>query len=113
MLLRKSFVLLIFIFFYSHSNPQTFDFAKHSEVADRILKSALREQAGYELLRELCAIGPRLSGSENSIKAIHWAVKKMNYLGFDSVWLQPVMVPKWVRGNFESAVITHSKFFKG
>ena len=77
-------------------------------VTDSLVKSALTEQNGYRLLGELCKIGPRLSGSSNSLRAIEWAKEKMKSLGFDSVWLQPVMVPHWERGNIESAVVVSS-----
>ncbi len=79
----------------------------YSEIAQLIVETALREQKGHEYLRELCEIGPRLSGSENSMKAINWAFEKMKSLGFDKVWLQPVMVPHWERGNIESCSILH------
>ncbi len=78
---------------------------QQTKIAQRIVESALKEQKGYEYLRELCDIGPRLSGSENSIRAINWAFEKMNSLGFDKVWLQPVMVPHWERGDVESCSI--------
>lgn len=78
---------------------------EHNKIAQIIVETALREQRGYEYLRELCEIGPRLSGSENSIKAINWAYEKMKSLGFDKVWLQPVMVPHWERGDVESCTI--------
>ena len=78
---------------------------QHTKIAQRIVESALKEQKGYEYLRELCDIGPRLSGSENSMRAINWAFEKMNSLGFDKVWLQPVMVPHWERGDVESCSI--------
>lgn len=64
------------------------------------------------MLKELCKIGPRLSGSENSLEAIHWAENKMKESGFDNVWLQPVMVPHWVRGDVEQAVIENT-LYKG
>src|SRR5690606_21813036 len=32
-------------------------------------------------------------------KAIHWGVKALKHAGADSVWLQPVEVPYWVRGK--------------
>ena len=73
-----------------------------------IVETALRERKGYEYLRELCEIGPRLSGSENSMNAINWAFEKMKSLGFDKVWLQPVMVPHWERGDIESCTILDS-----
>lgn len=82
------------------------------ELSKKIVRSALIERKGYQWLEELCKIGPRLPGSENSNKAIQWAKQKMEEAGFDSVWLQPVMVPHWVRGNFEEAKIVKSKRFK-
>lgn len=85
----------------------------YSKLADSIISSSLLEQKGYEWLKELCEIGPRLSGSENSIKAIHWAKKKMEESGFDSVWLQPVKVPKWLRNDIETAIISFSKKYQG
>ncbi len=85
---------------------------KYIEITKGIVSSALTEQKGYEWLRELCEIGPRLSGSENSMEAIKWAEEKMIELGFE-VWLQPVMVPHWVRGEKEEAVIVESDFFEG
>jgi hypothetical protein len=85
----------------------------YTKVADSILVYSLQEQIGYKWLRELCDIGPRLSGSEQSIQAIKWAENKFIEMGCDSVWLQPVMVPKWVRGNIEEASVTKSKNFVG
>ncbi|MDH3268423.1 MAG: M20/M25/M40 family metallo-hydrolase [Ignavibacteria bacterium] len=78
---------------------------QHNKIVKRIVETALRERKGYDYLRELCDIGPRLSGSKNSMKAINWAFEKMKSLGFDKVWLQPVMVPHWERGNIESCSI--------
>ncbi len=82
------------------------------KVADQFVRSALTDRKGYHLLKELTDMGSRLSGSENSVKAIMWAKKKMEEDGFDKVWLQPVMVPHWVRGKVEQAEIVKSKLFK-
>ena len=86
---------------------------KYIDVADKIVRTTLNEQPGYQWLDELCKIGPRLSGSNNSLTAIHWADEKMQSLGFDKVWLQSVMVPHWERGNIEKALITESNYFLG
>jgi hypothetical protein len=75
------------------------------EIATAMISTALSEQWGYNKLRELCGIGPRLSGSENSFRAIEWAKNTMENLGLDRVELQPVMVPHWVRGDTEYAGI--------
>jgi carboxypeptidase Q len=82
------------------------------KIANQFVRSALSERKGYHLLKELTDMGSRLSGSENSLRAIMWAQKKMEEAGFDKVWLQPVMVPYWVRGKIEQAEIVKSKLFK-
>jgi hypothetical protein len=61
---------------------------------------ALTESSCYSNLRVLCkTVGHRLSGSENADKAVLWGEKTMRELGFDTVYLQEVMVPHWVRGK--------------
>lgn len=80
-------------------------------IANQITQRALTEKPGYELLQELCDIGPRLSGSENSLRAIFWAELKLKDFAADKVWLQPVMVPHWERGSTETAIIVNSKLF--
>lgn len=68
---------------------------------------ALLEGQSYEWLDELSNdIGSRLSGSEGAAKAVQWGKAALEEIGLDKVWLQPVMVPKWVRGEKETAYIT-------
>jgi len=70
---------------------------------------SLMQGKSYEWLRTLTKdIGPRLSGSEGAEKAVQWAKKELEALELDSVWLQPVMVPKWTRGAAETAYFTTS-----
>ncbi|GAB6281822.1 MAG: hypothetical protein STSR0008_05640 [Ignavibacterium sp.] len=93
--------------FYQNKNETQIDsqkIKKYQQIADTLVKTLLVDQKGYKLLGELCQIGPRLSASENSMKAIHWAKNKMEELGFDTVYLQPVMVPHWERGNIEELI---------
>lgn len=93
--------------FKSHSQEH------YSNTADKIISTALADTVGFNLARYLCKnIGPRLSGSENSMKAIKWAENILNKMDLDRVWLQPVMVPHWIRGDVESAEIIDSKFNK-
>ncbi len=70
---------------------------------------ALVQRQSYQWLEDLCAIGPRLSGSANSLKSINWVKEVMDTCGFDRVFLQPVMVPHWERGLPEQAVLYDSK----
>ena len=72
-----------------------------------LFNSVLKEGKSYEWLRDLTQnIGGRLSGSPEAAKAVVWGEKLMNTIGLDSVWLQPVMVPHWVRGVKEIARYT-------
>lgn len=111
--MRSLFYLTaLIIFFFNSSFSQKID-ERLFDLSKKIVPSALVEQKGYQWLEELCKIGPRLSGSENSMKAIYWAKHKLEEIGIDSVWLQPVMVPKWERGNLEKASIVKSKKYAG
>jgi hypothetical protein len=67
----------------------------------RIFDEALLRGRCYENLRVLCANGPRLSGSEGAAKAVQIMHDIMKKDGLEKVMLQPVMVPKWERGNVE------------
>jgi len=72
-----------------------------------LFNSVLKEGKSYEWLRDLTQnIGGRLSGSPEAAKAVVWGEQLMNSVGLDSVWLQPVMVPHWVRGKKEVATYT-------
>lgn len=67
---------------------------------------ALTEGKSYDWLNYLSnQIGGRLSGSVQAEQAVTYTQKEMEALGLDRVWLQPVMVPKWVRGTPEFAYI--------
>jgi carboxypeptidase Q len=77
---------------------------KDSTNIKHLFNSALTEGKSYEWLRDLTQnIGGRLSGSPQAQKAVEWGEKIMKEVGLDSVWLQPVMVPHWVRGRKEIA----------
>ncbi|MHB0754354.1 M20/M25/M40 family metallo-hydrolase [Polaribacter sp. M15] len=72
-----------------------------------IFNSALTDGKSYEWLRDLTQnIGGRLSGSPEAQKAVEWGEQLMKDVGLDSVWLQPVMVPHWIRGKKETASYT-------
>src|SRR5258706_747556 len=75
-----------------------------------IFNEALSKGKSYEMLSDLCTkIGPRLSGSPGAAAAVEWSRHMMETFDFDSVWLQPVMVPHWVRGQQEIARVLNSK----
>ncbi|MCF6279180.1 MAG: M20/M25/M40 family metallo-hydrolase [Flavobacteriaceae bacterium] len=89
------------------STEDTFINKKDSTVIKHFFNTALSEGVAYEWLRDLTKnIGGRLSGSPEAQQAVEWAEKLMKDEGFDKVWLQPVMVPHWVRGEKEVANYT-------
>ena len=80
-----------------------------NEIISDIYNTALKDSKSYDWLEYLSKnIGPRLSGSLNAERSVKWTKKTLENIGLDSIWLQPVMVPKWVRGNFEYAYIESS-----
>ncbi len=84
--------------------------AQDEAVIRSIFDDALARGKSYEMLHDLTTkIGPRLSGSPGAAAAVEWSRHVMEDFGFDSVWLQPVMVPHWVRGQKEIARIVNSK----
>ena len=81
----------------------------HKVFIDKIYNEALSNGQSYELLDYLSnEIGGRLSGSINYDRSVKWGKDELNLIGIDSVWLQPVMIPKWVRGAPEYAHIESS-----
>ncbi len=75
-----------------------------------IYKEALTKGESYENLRKLCKdIGNRLSGSAAAQMAVEWGKNTMINYGFDSVYLQKIMVPHWDRGTTERAWIQVEK----
>jgi hypothetical protein len=81
----------------------------YQETAGTIIKTALEDQKGYQLLHELCKIGPRLGGYPGSYAAIDWCAAQLDSLGCDRVWLHSVMIPYWNRGEIEEAFFTFDK----
>jgi hypothetical protein len=80
------------------------------EMLKKIYDKALKEGKSYEMLEFLSTeIGHRLSGSPQAAAAVEWTRQVMESYGFDTVFLQPVMVPHWVRGNVETGKIVKSK----
>lgn len=75
----------------------------------KIYQTALLDGQSYLWLAHLSnQIGGRLSGSLNAQRAVEWGKEELDALDLDKVWLQPVMVPKWIRGTFEYANIETS-----
>jgi hypothetical protein len=97
----KHLLLIIFGFLVLGLNAQS-----DADNIKTIYKNALINGQSYQWLDYLSnEIGGRLSGSLNAELAVAYTKTELENLGLDSVWLQPVMVPKWVRGTPEFAYI--------
>ena len=93
--------ILFFVVCFSYSQQQ-----KDSLMLKSIYKTALLNGQAYDWLDYLTnQIGGRLSGSLNAERAVEWSKEELEKLNLDRVWLQPVLVPKWVRGSKEFAFI--------
>lgn len=76
----------------------------------KIFNEAMSNGKSYSNLEYLCTkIGHRLSGSPQAAAAVEWTRQAMVAAGADTVYLQEVMVPHWVRGEKEFAKIVNSK----
>ena len=78
----------------------------------KIFDEALTNGESYSLLEYLSLkIGNRLSGSPQAAAAVEYTRERMEAYGFDSVYLQEVMVPHWIRGEKEVGRIVNSATF--
>ena len=97
----KYLVLIVFGFMTPGLHGQS-----DADYLKTIYKNSLINGQSYQWLDYLSnQIGGRLSGSLNAELAVEHTKSELENLGLDRVWLQPVMVPKWVRGNPEFAYI--------
>jgi len=97
--------VILFCFFSVACFAQVDDATVIRQIFDR----ALTDGKSYSWLEKLSTeIGARLSGSPGATAAVNWGLKELKVFS-DSAWLQPVMVPRWVRGRAETARIITTK----
>ena len=73
----------------------------------RIVDDIMNNGTSYSNLRILCKqVGQRLSGSPQYINAVRKVSDFMKDAGADTVYLQPCIIPHWVRGGKEIGVLT-------
>jgi hypothetical protein len=102
--MKKIIALLIFLFAWTmqaqNQNQQD------SLTIRKLYDLSLLQGQSYSWLEHLSnKIGGRLSGSLEAQRAVEYTKAELEQLGLDRVWLQPVMVPKWTRGNPEYAYV--------
>ena len=96
----KNILIILFLI------PALISSQDDKEQLRKIYKTSLINGHSYDWLDYLSnEIGSRLSGSLNAELAVDYTKSELEKIGLDTVWLQPVMVPKWIRGNPEFAYI--------
>jgi hypothetical protein len=99
---KKFFSFITFIFIHAALQAQLSDAAILKKISDEVMTNS----QAYENLRFLTKkIGARLSGSANAQKAVDATARMLREAGADTVYLQPCMVPHWVRGAKETGYI--------
>lgn len=77
--------------------------ARYRTQADSLIRAATADSTAWLRIAEMVdRFGPRFSGTPELEAAIDWTVEQMRADGLENVHTEPVMVPRWVRGE-ESA----------
>jgi carboxypeptidase Q len=81
------------------------DVARYRAAADSLIRAATADSAAWNRIAALVdGFGPRFSGTPQLERAIDWVLAQMRADGLENVHSEPVMVPRWVRGQ-ESATL--------
>ena len=100
---RSISLLVLSLFFTTSLQAQA---RSDSATVRSIYSEMLSNGKAYDWLRVLSNdIGGRLSGSPEAQQAVEYTRKAMLEAGADTVWLQEIWVPHWVRGAKESGRI--------
>ncbi len=103
LIMKKTLWILLFLPMLSYGQG-------HEAQLKKIYDTELSSGHTYENLRYLCKeIGNRLSGSPGAAAAVEWTKQLMENYGFDTVYLQPVMVPHWERGGRDVVRVVNSR----
>ena len=101
----KKNLLFVFTLLTVLAHGQTQDESAIKQIFDK----ALVDGKSYAWLHYLATeVGARLSGSPGAAAGVEWSRHELESVA-DTVWLQPVMVPHWVRGQKEIGRILNTK----
>lgn len=105
--MKKNILIIAILLSFNTVNAQN-----QQDDIRNIYNEALTNGESYSLLEYLSLkIGNRLSGSPQAAAAVEYTRERMEAFGFDSVYLQEVMVPHWIRGEKEVGRIVNSATF--
>jgi carboxypeptidase Q len=84
--------------------------AEYRADADRIIDAALADSTAYRRVGIVAdQFGARFSGTPQLEAAIDWILARMQEDGLENVRGEPVMVPRWVRGDESLELVTPRK----
>ena len=100
--MKKSVIIVILL----SLSFMIFSQDQDSIMIKRIFNEALSSRIAYENLRYLCKnFKGRISGSPQAEAAVEYTREVMYKMGLDTVFLQELMVKRWVRGDRETATV--------
>lgn len=80
--------------------------AEDIAAAEGLRERAMRGSAAWNVVESLTTeVGPRLAGTPADARAVEWAKAKMQAMGFDKVYLEPVTFPVWLRHHERAEVL--------
>jgi carboxypeptidase Q len=101
-MIQKNILFVFTCLFFFEVSAQNGDSLAIRKIADDVLING----TAYDNLRYLCKkIGPRLSGSPQAQKAVEATARMLKEAGADTVYLQPCLVPHWIRGEKETGFV--------
>ncbi len=101
--MKKHLLLIVFPLLFTSS---IFAQDKDSIMFRTIANEILLHGKCYSYLDYLCnKIGGRLTGSPQAAAAVEYTYQLMESIGADTVFKQECMVPHWVRGEKEKAIV--------
>jgi Zn-dependent M28 family amino/carboxypeptidase len=104
MIRKPSWMLLTFLLVSLQLEAQSGHAA--TDVVGQLQQKALSSTLAWDLLTSLTSeVGPRMGGTEADARAVQWAVAKMQDMGFDRVWTEPVSFPRWYRHSESAQVL--------
>lgn len=98
--MKSLFTIFVFIILSQTAFPQPND----SLIISNFYKEALINYTAHNNLRYLCKnIGGRICGTPSAEAAVKWLSFLLGTMNLDTVYLQPLFVRSWIRGEKEYA----------
>ncbi len=108
--MKKYTLLLCSLFFLGSISAQDKTTDEDAFFIRSIYDKALTDGRAHDWLMYLTQeIGGRLSGSPEAAAAVEYTRQMLDSMGMDTVWLQPCMVPHWIRGEKEQCRMISSR----